>query len=132
MSLCLNYTAHVAGLTPIHTLANLLRIVGSIRSARVSSAQARGAAKGYAYWGAVRYVIRLDRNGHPVNVARERASSDRRSYRLAERDCAEMCDRESRIECYRIGKLSWADADAILRQLDIPAMIAAHAAKHAA
>lgn len=77
-----------------------------IKSARVSSAQARGAAKRYAYWGAVRYMIRLTPDGRVVNTACERASSDRRSERLADRDLEALCDREGRIEIHTIGALS--------------------------
>lgn len=58
---------------------------------RVSSAQARGAAKKYSYWGAVRYELRLvGRDDHPSLIPQERASSDRRSIDLAIRDAEAM------------------------------------------
>ncbi len=95
---------------------------GPIRAARVSSAQARGAAKRYSYWGAVRYQIRLTPHG-PSSIATERASSDRRSKRLADRDCDELEDRENRIRVYTIGRLCEASANGILTQLDTSALI---------
>jgi hypothetical protein len=68
-------------------LSALLAQHGPIECVRVSSAQARGAAGRYPYWGAVDYQIRLGSRGRgPVLVARGRARSDRRSIRLAERD----------------------------------------------
>jgi len=78
-------------------LAAYIRVHGPIGTVRVSTAQAKGLAKRYAYWGAVRYEITLRRDGMPTHVALERASSDRRSYRLAEKDADHIADREDRI-----------------------------------
>lgn len=87
-------------------LQHYITIHGPIQAVRVSSAQARGAAKQYPYWGAVRYEIRLrQRDGVPVAVAQERASSDRRSRRLAEQDASDIADREGRIEIDTIGEI---------------------------
>lgn len=44
------------------------------------------AGKRWPYWGAVRYRVRVTRDGWPVAHAIERATSDRRSARLAEAD----------------------------------------------
>jgi hypothetical protein len=87
-------------------LVHHIRTRGPIKTARVSSAQAKGNAKRYSYWGAARYQVRLTADGQPTNAACERASSDRRSERLAERDCEELCDREGRIRVQHIGRLS--------------------------
>lgn len=71
---------------------------GPILCVRVSSAQARGKAARYPYWGAVRYrIIVRQRDGKPSAVAEERASSDRRSQRLAESDAVDIALAESRI-----------------------------------
>ncbi len=67
-----------------------------IQCVRVSSAQARGLAKQYSYWGAVRYEIRRNKKGQLTFTAQERASSDRRSRRLAEKDAEEIADKENR------------------------------------
>lgn len=93
----------------LRRLADHIRMHGPIATARVSSAQARGAAKQYSYWGAVRYEVRLGADGAPTNRPLERASSDRRSERLAERDCDELCESEGRIQLQRIGRVRDAD-----------------------
>lgn len=66
---------HAVTLIPIYTHA-----------VRVSSASARGAAKGYAYWGAATYVAGLRKDGVWTWRCASRASSDRRSLRLARLD----------------------------------------------
>lgn len=104
-------------MSAIKTLVDVIRTHGPIPTVRVSSAQARGAAKRYAYWGAARYEIRLTRDGQPSNVALERASSDRRSLRLAEQDAAKLARRERRIVCQEIGRLSEAAAARVLRDM---------------
>ena len=77
-----------------------LRTHGPIPAVRVSSAQARGAAKRYSYWGAVRYEIRLRKSDDEIIVtACERASSDRRSHRLAVADMMDIAERENRLIC---------------------------------
>jgi hypothetical protein len=68
-----------------------------IQCVRVSSAQAMGSAKQYSYWGAVRYEIRRNKKGQLTFIAQERASSDRRSYRLAEKDAEEIANSENRL-----------------------------------
>lgn len=62
------------------------RFGSAIKCVRVSSAQARGRAKQYAYWGVARYEVRLGAGGTLVATCVRRASSDRRSYRLAQND----------------------------------------------
>jgi hypothetical protein len=82
-----------------------------IPAARCSSAQARGSAKQYSYWGAVTYEIRArQRDGQPVAVARERASSDRRSRHLAELDTEALAESMDAIMIYSIGTLCDLDA----------------------
>lgn len=95
----------------INTLADLIRDNGPIRTARVSSAQS---GTQYSYWGATRYELRLTADGIPTNQSLERARSDRRSVRLAQWDCAELCERENRIQLQAIGRLTEADAQAVL------------------
>lgn len=92
--------------TALEKLTEYVKLNGPIKSARVSSAQAKGAAKKYAYWGAVRYQIRLTKAGHLSNVARERASSDRRSENLAHKDCWELAEKENRIILQNIGPVN--------------------------
>lgn len=87
-------------------LAYHIRKHGPIPTVRVSSAQA---ACDYAYWGAVRYEIRLTRAGLPSNRPLERARSDRRSKAGARRDAARLADREGRRPCQRIGLLPEKD-----------------------
>jgi hypothetical protein len=101
------------------TLAEYLARHGAIKTVRVSSAQAKGYAKNFAYWGAVRYCLRLDREGRPVNVALERARSIRRSEALAYEDAQELAEREGRIPCQRIGRLTEEDAREVLEWLGI-------------
>lgn len=85
-----------------------------IPTVRVSSAQAHGAAKQYPYWGAVRYQIRSTTDGSAVtNMAEERATSDRRSYRLAELDAKNIAAREGRIVIQTIGILTADEARGI-------------------
>jgi hypothetical protein len=72
--------------------------ITEIPCVRVSSAQARGLAGRYPYWGAVRYVLRLRaRDGRPTLYPQGRASSDRRSMRLAHIDAERIARREGRI-----------------------------------
>lgn len=59
---------------------------GKIQVARVSSAQAMGRAKRYAYWGVAIYEIAVGRANHLHLRCVSGASSDRRSVRLAEQD----------------------------------------------
>ena len=83
-----------------------LREGGPLRAVRVSSAQARGAAKKYAYWGATRYHVRIARAGHITCVPIERATSDRRSTAGAERDADALAVAEGRIWAPGLGKVS--------------------------
>ena len=106
-------------ITALEILAQYIREHGAIPTVRVSSAQAQGAAKRYAYWGAVRYELRLTRDGHVANTARERASSDRRSLRLAERDASGIAASEGRIELGTIGRISERTATAVLVALGL-------------
>ena len=83
-------------------LVALLREHGSIPAVRVSSAPARGRERRYPYWGAVRYEIRLRRSdGMPTLIPCERASSDRRSRRLARDDADALAEREGRVRLDR-------------------------------
>lgn len=108
----------VASETPaLDALAEIIRAAGPIRTARVSSAQARGAAKRYCYWDAVRYEIRLRADGRPSNIASERAASATRSEAKAERMLDALCEREDRIHLHSIGPLSESDAADILYRL---------------
>jgi hypothetical protein len=91
---------------------------GPIKSIRVSSAQARGAAKKYSYWGAARYEIIITKNGNISNIAIERASSDRRSERLAHEDADKIAIKEGRIHCQTIGRLSDKEIKNILSELN--------------
>lgn len=97
-------------------LAVVVRADGPVETARVSSAQARGRAKRYSYWGAVRYQIRFVR-GRLSNVAQGRATSDRRSYERAEADLDALCEREDRIPLAAIGGLDETDANCVLLAL---------------
>lgn len=110
----------------LNLLTHYVRTNGPIETARVSSAQC-GSSCPWAYWGAVRYEIRLGRDGSPTNVARERAGRDRRSVAGAERDCDAMCEREGRLPLQRIGRLTEYDAQIVLRWIaeGVPAIAAA-------
>lgn len=89
-----------------------------IRTVRVSSAQAQGRAKQYAYWGAVRYQIRVTSDGKGVsNMPLERASSDRRSHALAHRDADKIAAFEGRLYCHHIGRLTASQARELLARL---------------
>lgn len=106
----------MAQYSALQQLSAILSVIPTIPNVRVSSAQARGAAKKYAYYGAVRYEIRLAKDGHVTHVPCERASSDRRSPRLAERDAEAIAARENRLSLtdLRIGQLDEAEAARIL------------------
>ena len=101
-------------LTPIDILADVIRAHGPIPTVRVSSAQS---GTRYNYWGAVRYELRLTRDGRVANIAQERASSDRRSRRLAERDAEEIAEREGRIELQTIGTVGPSTAASVVDDL---------------
>lgn len=101
----------------ISLLAHHIRTHGPVPTVRVSSAQASGRAKKYAYWGVVRYELRLSRDGRPLNVALHRAGSDRRSERLAESDADALAAREGRIRCRMIGRLDESTAIDVLDDL---------------
>jgi hypothetical protein len=110
---------HDAGKNPasmLHALSTYIAEHGPIPCVRVSSAQASGTAK-YSYWGAVRYTIDLSKNGTPCARAVERASSDRRSYRLAEQDADIAAAKAGGVRLQTIGELSETDAASVLDQL---------------
>jgi hypothetical protein len=95
----------------------ILRRVGPLRAVRVSSAQARGYAKQFAYWGAVRYRVQWSaKHNWPVAVPVERASSDRRARHLAEQDAYELADRENRFILRSIGKLTPEEVRELARE----------------
>lgn len=103
----------------IERLARYLRHHGQVRTARVSSAKARGAAKQYAYYGAARYMLTVaERDGLPINIPIEAARSDRRAYRLALADMDSLCYFERRIPCFAIGHLTEAEAAIALERLE--------------
>lgn len=79
---------------------------GPIKTVRVSEAQAKGRAKRYSYWGAVRYTVRLSRTKQLLNMPVEQASSARRAYRLAVEDANALAVAEDRIHLTRIGTLT--------------------------
>jgi len=108
-------------LTARERLAEYVHAHGPIRAVRVSSAQARGAAKAYAYWGAVRYRIALNQRGQPSLRPEERASSDRRSIAGAERDAAKIAEREDRLDVddWGPGALSEWQAESALVRLGV-------------
>jgi hypothetical protein len=104
-----------SNLSALRALSAIVAAVGPIPTVRVSSAQARGGAKGYAYWGAARGEIRArKRDGVLTVVSVEQASSDRRSERLAERDADAIAEREGRHYVQRLGVLSESDAALVL------------------
>jgi hypothetical protein len=98
-------------------LIEVIQTRGPIKTARVSSAQARGFAKKFAYWGVARYQIALGADGQPVNKVVSGASSDRRSLRLVTNDLEDVCSSEVRVKLNRIGHLSDLDAELVLKQL---------------
>ena len=79
-------------------LTAYIREHGPVPAVRVSTAAARGRARNYRYWGAARYEVRLhSRTRKPTLVPQERATSDRRSPRLAELDAKEIAQKEGRL-----------------------------------
>jgi hypothetical protein len=94
-------------------LAAILREAGPVGLVRLSSAQS-GAP--YPYWGAPRYELALTKDGHPAVRAQERADSERRSRRLAERDAQARAHAENRIYVgqHRVGSLRESDAERLL------------------
>ena len=107
----------------VSLLAHHIRTHGPIPTARVSSAQS---GTRYAYWGVVRYEIRLRRDGAPTNAPLGRASSDRRSRRLAERDLDELCEAEGRVVCEGIGQIPEESAESWLAGCGYDAAIQRH------
>jgi len=101
------------------TLADIIRERGPIPTVRVSSAQARGRAKQYSYWGATRYELRLTRDGRVSNHPLERATSDRRSYRLAYLDALYIAGREGRLLVDPIGVIGPAEEERVMRALGL-------------
>ena len=101
-------------------LADYIRQNGPIPTVRVSSAQARGRAKRYSYWGVVRYEITLANDGTPKHVPLERASSERRSRRLAELDAERFAaSKGSIVVWFAAGKLSESQCAFILSVLGL-------------
>jgi hypothetical protein len=97
----------------------ILRPYLPIKTVRVSSAQARGRAKQWSYWGVARYQLRETADARAVsNAVVSGASSDRRSRTLAQRDAEAVGRREGRVYCSHIGKLSAALAREILEELE--------------
>ena len=106
-----------SGDSPEVAVVGAIRECGPLRAVRVSSAQVRGRAKKYSYWGAVRYAIGLSADGKRLQcMALERASSDRRSLRLAEDDAYELSFREGRVFTSHIGGIL---PDSVARLLEL-------------
>lgn len=103
--------------TPTQILADLIRQHGPIGTVRVSSAQARGRAKKYSYWGAARYELRLTKKREVANLPLEAAGSDRRADWLAYRDAKEIADSENRLMVQTIGRIGDDEAAEILSRL---------------
>jgi len=104
-------------MSPNRMLADYIRQHGPVRAVRVSSAQARGRAKQYSYWGAARYELRLARDGYVIAVALERAPAARRARHLAAADASALAAREGRILCQAIGRLTEGQAEEVLSLL---------------
>ena len=84
-----------------------------IPTVRVSSAQARGNASHYSYWGAALYRVKLSRAGAPINVCTRRAHSDRRTWDGAYRDAIAT----GRLVLLDIGLLCPRSVDAVVSDL---------------
>lgn len=108
--------------SPLAYLTQYIRDHGPIPTVRVSSAQSHTQ---YPYWGAVRYEIRLTREGCPTNTALERASSDRRSERLADRDADKIAAAEGRVRYQGIGRLDNEGAMEVLGCLGVGSEVVA-------
>jgi hypothetical protein len=123
-------TTTTTSTTTTTALAALRRVLiasgaAGIPAVRVSSARARGRARRYAYWGAVRYRLVIGVHDAPCFRPEDHARSDRRSTRLAERDAQAIAAREGRILLsLRPGYLDEPDAARAL------AAIAARRAQH--
>lgn len=87
-------------MTRDEALANIQAALEGNRRAlaiRTSSAQARGAAKQYSYWGTALYRIYWSEHSNwPVAYCTSRACSERRSYELAKKDTLEQAEAEKR------------------------------------
>jgi mRNA-degrading endonuclease toxin of MazEF toxin-antitoxin module len=104
----------------LQILSSIVATQGPIATVRVSSAQARGAAKRYAYWGAARGEIRARKaDGALTCLSIERASSDRRAKHLAADDADRIAELEDRIHYGKIGQLDENNAVQVLRAMGI-------------
>lgn len=100
-------------------LTHILQRGGEIKTVRVSSAKARGKAAKYGYWGAARGHIALSEyDGMPCHYADERAPSARRAEHLAYRDAEVIAMDENRIPGGRHGRLTEAEASAVLDAIE--------------
>lgn len=72
---------------------------GPVQLVRVSSAQARGRAKSYSYFGCARYEVAIGARGTLTCRPLSRASSERRSYDLAVRDAERIEEETGAIAC---------------------------------
>ena len=105
--------------TPALTrVRNLIERYGPVSTVRVSSAQASGAARAYPYWGISRGEVIVTTRGHLSVVSRERAGSDRRSYRLAEQDRDTCAIDEHRLAWQPLGRLDESNAACLLTLLE--------------
>lgn len=83
---------------------------GEIPTVRLSSARCAGR---FPYFDVVRYKIKISKQGRPINVAEERATSAFRSYAKAERKLIEVAKREKRLIMQTIGELTDADLEVL-------------------
>lgn len=99
---CLNDKLHRAEWNLDHPeIVTWLRAGNTIQALRLSSAKARGAAKGYPYWGVAEYRIEWsDRYQTIMARAVSAAKSTRRSLRLAQYDLEESLVTTNAIEIY--------------------------------
>ncbi len=84
-----------------------------VPTCRVSSAQAKGAAKLYSYWGVALYRVRLSADGQPVHVCTRRAGSDRRTRDGAMQDATAT----GRLVLCSLGRLTDAECELVVTDL---------------
>jgi hypothetical protein len=108
-----------SSITAIAQVYQYIRAHGPIETTRVSSAQAHGRAKQYAYWGVATYQIRLNSAGMPTHAMREGARSDRRSERLAHLDAIDYARRTGRthVQWLAIGQISERNAARLIAEV---------------
>jgi hypothetical protein len=96
--------------------------IKQVPTVRVSAAQAKGKAARYAYYGAVRYAVLLVKDREtgmlrPSHKPLERATSDRRSYRLAKQDAERLAGNKRIVLESGPGRLSVSDLETLLEEV---------------